>query len=296
VLPHSIRDIPYVHALVHPAVSQVQSLLGDGQNGRAAAPFPYTNTWANNISLLLVWFVCSWGLDGSAKRRWACGAVLAVSVIPIVYSLNRGLWIGIVFSVLWVAVRLFLRGKVAALLAVLAAAIAGLLAFVASPLHDTFQARLENQNSNGIRSYLSGQAVRGAIASPVLGWAGPRKTEGSDLSIAVGKTPQCQLCGAFSIGGNGQLWAVIFDRGFVGAALYFGFFAACLWLYRKDRSPPAQAATLVVALSFVYMFVYNAVPAALTLTMISIGVLWRSDEQRARRNQLALSPATTGAK
>jgi hypothetical protein len=33
----------------------------------------------------------------------------------------------------------------------------------------------------------------------------------------------------------------------------------------------------VVGLTFVYMFFYNSVPAALTITMISVALLWRND-------------------
>lgn len=294
LVPHSVRSIPYVHALVHPAAAQVQALLGDGQNGRAAAPFGYTNSWANNLSLLLVWFVCYWGVQGSTRRRVVCAAVVAISVFPIVYSLNRGLWIGIAVTVLWVAIRLFLHGRVGTLFAVLAATAIAVVVFLASPLHAIYSARLANPNSNSIRSYVTAQAIDGAVQSPIIGWGGTRKTNGSYQSIAVGKSPQCPLCGEFSIGGNGQLWGVLFNTGFVGTIFYFGFFGVCIWLYRRDRSPPAQAGVLVVALTFVYMFVYNAVPAALTMTMISIGILWRSHDARLARLRSSepLAPAT----
>ena len=283
LLPGSVRSIPYVHALVHPAAAQVQAVFGTGETGRAAAPFGYTNTWGNVISLLLIWFVCSWGIQGSRGRRLACGVVLAIAAIPIVYSLNRGLWIGIVLSVVWVAVRLFLHGKATALFAVLAAAAVGAVVFLATPLHTIFQQRLAHQNSNDLRSYLSAQAVQGAMKSPILGWGGTRKTIGSDLSVVIGKTPSCQLCGDFSIGGNGQLWGVLFDQGVVGLVFYLGFFVVSMWLYRHDLSPPGQAGVLVVALPFIYMFVYNATPAPLVITMISVGILWRSDAARTGR-------------
>ncbi len=282
ILPGSVRSIPYVHTLVHPAAAQVQAVFGSGETGRAAAPFGYTNTWGNVLSLVLIWFVATWGLSKSPRRRFACFVILAVAAVPIVYSLNRGLWIGIAVSVLWVAVRLFLQGKVGALIAVIAATAVGAFVFAATPLQSIFVERLAHQNSNNIRSYLSAQAVSGALESPILGWGGTRKTIGSALSVAIGKTPQCQLCGDFSIGGNGQLWGVLFNQGIVGACFYFGFFALTIWLYRRHRSPPAQAAVLVIALTFVFMFVYNALPAPLALTMISVGILRRLSGERTR--------------
>ncbi len=172
LLPGSIRSIPFVHALVHPAAAQLQAVFGNGETGRAAAPFGYTNTWGNVLSLLLVWFVCSWGVQARGGRRIACGLILAIAMIPIVYSLNRGLWIGIGISIVWVAVRLFLHGKAAAMFAILAAVAIGAIAVVATPLGSIFEQRLAHQNSNSTRGYLSEQAINGALESPDsgMGW------------------------------------------------------------------------------------------------------------------------------
>lgn len=280
ILPKSLH-IPYVKALVHPNAAQVQSLLGQGDNGRAAAPWGYTNFWANNLSLLLVWFVCGWGVRVRSGRRVACAVIVAVAVFPIAYSLNRGLWVGLGVSVLWIAIRLFLRGKVAALLAVFVALSLGAVVFTLTPLHSLFGDRIAHPQSNSIRTYLTQQAISGAEQSPLLGWGGTRKSNGSNNSIAIGQSSTCAQCGAFPIGSNGQLWAVLFNQGFVGGAFYFGFFAVCIWTYRRDRSPVGQAGVLVVALTFVYMLFYNSLPSSLTITMISVGLLWRSHDERA---------------
>ncbi len=78
---------------------------------------------------------------------------------------------------------------------------------------------------------------------------------------------------------------MLFDQGFVGAAFYLGFFGFSILLYRRDLSPPGQAGVLVVALPFVFMFVYNAPPAPLVITMISVGILWRSHDARSARSR-----------
>ena len=44
-------------------------------------------------------------------------------MVPIIYSLNRGLWIGLIFAVVYIAVRLAATGR----LAVLGGLIAGLV-------------------------------------------------------------------------------------------------------------------------------------------------------------------------
>jgi hypothetical protein len=66
----------------------------------------------------------------------------------------------------------------------------------------------------------------------------------------------------------------------VGAGLFFGFFLAAIWHYRADLTPVGQAGILVLVLAFLYSVFYIATPAALTITMISIGLLWRSNAER----------------
>ncbi len=295
ILPKSLHNA-YVTALVHPNAAQVQAVLGEGVSGRAAAPFGYTNFWANNISLLLIWFVCAWGLRTAWSRKVACVLVIGLAIYPIAYSLNRGLWLGLGVTVVWVAVRLFLHGRVAALLAILVASALGAVIFTLTPLHALYVDRLAHPHSNSVRGYLTAQAVRGAEESPVLGWGGSRKSNGSSRSITVGKSASCAQCGEFPVGSNGQLWALLFNQGFVGTAFYLGFFGVSFWVYRRDRSLVGQAGLLVLGLSLFYMLFYNSLPSALTITMISIGLLWRSHDERSVGGRArAPSPVTARA-
>jgi hypothetical protein len=284
VLPHHVRVNTYVQSLVHPRSSQLQSVLGS-EAGRASAPFGYTNTWANNLSLLSLWFIVGSHVNSSRARKVFCWVVIAVAMYPVVHSLNRGLWIGIAVTIVWFLGRLFLHGRIAPLLAAAVLLAVAAVTFLFSPLFGIYQARLAHPESNNIRAFLTTQSIKGAEKSPLLGWGGPRKTIGSSSSIAVGASPECQSCGNFGIGTNGQLWSVLFDQGVVGTIFFLGFFGAAIWVYRRERSPYAQAATIVVMLTFVYMLFYNSVPVALTITMISIGMMWRlHDPEEPRPN------------
>ena len=77
VLPQSIRHQQYVRSLIHPGFAQVENVLGF-TSPRPKAPFAYTNTWGNNIAILLIWFVV--GLVGSGlppkprRRRGRTGS------------------------------------------------------------------------------------------------------------------------------------------------------------------------------------------------------------------------------
>ena len=85
----------------------------------------------------------------------------------------------------------------------------------------------------------------------------------------------------------------MFNQGGGGLFFYFGFFIACLWVYRRERTPIDEAALAAIAVVFIYMFFYNTLPAAPTLTMIGVGVLWRSQNLRTGAGDSADEPATT---
>jgi hypothetical protein len=63
----------------------------------------------------------------------------------------------------------------------------------------------------------------------------------------------------------------------VGTALYLGFFGYGIWRFRRDHTPYGFAGVLVLLLSFLYMFTYDAVGAPLGFTMLSYALLWKND-------------------
>lgn len=276
LLPGSLRADPYIKAITHPAFAQVQAVLGYDAP-RPSAPWGYTNFWGNNLSLLLIWFVVGWWSLRKRGGRVFCAIVIMLAMVPVIYSLNRGLWLGLVLSGLYLVFRLVLMGRLGAVAIAAAVLLAGSFAFVATPLGQTVTARFQHGHSDNIRSFLNSRALDGARSSPILGYGGTRKTQGSDKSITIGKTPKCPQCGNFAIGSTGQLWSLLFSHGFIGTGLFLGFFAYSGWRFRRDTSPIGIGGVLVVCLTFVYMFFYNSVPAALTITMISIALLWRND-------------------
>lgn len=88
LLPDWIGGHPFVQNLIHPTVSQTQRVLGHA-SPRPEAPFEWANAWGSNISILIIWFVVGWWVYGGTARRIACGVLIALAAVPIVYSLNR---------------------------------------------------------------------------------------------------------------------------------------------------------------------------------------------------------------
>jgi hypothetical protein len=278
VLPQSLLDNGFVNRLTTVDFAQVQDVLGGV--GRPSAPYAYTNTWGYCYSLLLPWFVAGWMVRTSLLRKAAAVAVIGVSLYPAVYSLNRGLWIGLGLSAVYLVVRFALRGRLApAALFTVGLAIAGTL-FVLTPLHTMVAERVSQGHSNDTRSSLNAIAFRAALSSPVLGYGGTRQTTGSNQSIAVGATKACPLCGNRDVGSDGQFWNLLLQNGFVGAFLYIAFFVVVAWRYRRDATPIGIAGGLTVLLPLFYMLVYPAIGIPLALSFIAVGLLWRNDLAR----------------
>jgi hypothetical protein len=280
LLPSHVRNKGFVQSLVHPYAAQVMDVVRDA-HPRPAAPWGYTNTWGNNFCLLVVWFVAwAWGYAKSRRARAFAVACLAVSVVPVVHSLNRGLWIGLGVAVVYVAVRLALAGRTWAIggLGVAAAALAAAIAL--TPLGTVVGARLDDGHSNGVRSFLMERALSGMAESPVIGFGSTRTTMGGRNSITVGESAACERCGNFTVGGNGQLWQLIFAHGLVGAVAYLGFFGYGLWRFRRDRSPIGIAGGCAIFGGFAAMLWYNALVTPLVFMFLAYALLWRNSVAR----------------
>ena len=207
--------------------------------------------------------------------------LLLLSVVPITYSLNRGMWIGLGLAVAYVAVRFAARGRVLALGAIALALALGSLLFVATPLQGMVTDRLATGHSNETRTYLAQDALRAAQSSPLLGYGSTRQTIGSDASIAVGQTADCPKCGNRDIGSTGQFLLLLVAQGFLGLGLYVAYFVRTLWAFRHDSSPIGIAGTLVVLMSLLYGLFYSGLLIPLAVTFLSIGLLWRNAQLRA---------------
>src|SRR5207302_8110569 len=133
-------------------------------------------------------------------------AVIAVSVIPVVYSQNRGMWLGLVIGIGYVAVRLALLRRYTILLGLAVAAGLAASLVVLSPLQQVVVARIATPHSNEVRGSLSLESIRVASTSPIIGYGSTRSTIGSDKSLSIGQSPGCPRCGNRVIGSTGQLW------------------------------------------------------------------------------------------
>ncbi len=275
LLPGHIRNKGFVQSLVHPYAAQIMDLVG-GEKPRPAAPWGYTNTWGNNFCLLAGWLVVAAWQSGRGRSKFWAIVCLGVSIIPAVVSLNRGLWIGLGVLVIYVAARYVLAGQLWIIGVLLVAAGLLAVALVATPLGNVVGARLDNGKSNGVRSFLIDRALDGFTGSPVIGYGGTRNTVGGRNSITVGESAGCERCGNFTVGGNGQLWQLLFAHGAVGTVGYLGFFTYGLWRFRRDRSAIGVAGGAAIVTSFSAMLWYNSLVTPLAFMVLAFALLWRN--------------------
>jgi len=275
LLPHSFQANPFVQASTHPGFSQVQNVLGTA-GGRPKAPFDYTNTWGDCLTILLP-FLVAWAWTGTRRQRLFTAAVVVIAIGPLLYSLNRGAWVGVPLSIGYLAVRLAARGKTALLGGIGAVLVVSVALFAFTPLSGVITSRAHHGQSNDIRSHLDGLAIRDGLASPIIGYGDTRQERGSPTSIAVGPSVKCPTCGQLAVGSTGQLWLLLVCDGIVGAAMYVLFFGYGVWRFRRDFSPFGVAGGLALLLSFWYLIAYDATGAPLGFTMLAYAVLWKND-------------------
>ncbi|MFC4335678.1 O-antigen ligase family protein [Salininema proteolyticum] len=293
LLPEGIRSDGFVKSLVHPMAAQTMDVLGY-ESPRPAAPWGYTNTWGNIAALCSAW-MAAYLFTGrgvrDARRPWMWAA-LVLGLIPIVFSLNRALWAGLVLMAAVALLKLLVSGRLGAVLAVTALGAVAAVAVLLSPLGAVVQARFDNPHSDDGRAFSSQTAVDLTLEhSPLLGFGSTRKTLGSGESIAVGPTDDCPRCGARTLGGNGQFWQALFAHGVLGVGAYIAFFLAVLWRFRSDHSPVGIAGTACVVFSLFTMFFYNSLVTPLLVLLLGYVLLAANGDRAAERTGRATGAA-----
>jgi hypothetical protein len=212
LLPRGLSSNPFVRELVHGQIAQVHTFLGFPVP-RPAAPFAYTNQWGAAIGVLAP--VVVYGAS-RIRRGWAramAWTIVVASVMPIIYSLNRGLWLSLAAGGTYAAARLAVRGRARPLFNIAIAVMIATILVLVTPLGELVFDRLDTGHSDDRRTDLVGQSIETTLESPVFGHGGP--------------VPDLDSPTRAPIGTHGQLWLLGVSHGAVGAVLYIfalGFF------------------------------------------------------------------------
>lgn len=280
VLPRSVTSSEFMNALFHPRIALQSEFLGYTQP-RVTAPFSYPNTWGNAYGLLLPFFLVAWFGAKAGWRRWVGPVIVLASLVPVVYSLNRGLWMGLGVTIAWVALRRVLDGDLRLVLGAALAAVALMVGLAATPLGTTVSTRVSTPHSDERREDSMVLVFRATWeSSPVLGYGGTRQVIGNYSSIAGSGTPDCERCTPPPLGTQGFLWGLIFMTGFVGAALMMSFLAWQAWLNARRSTTLGLLSSAVLVASMFYFLFYDALDLPMLVTMCTIGLSAREHAPR----------------
>jgi hypothetical protein len=260
LLPQFIVTNDFVKEMVHPAFAQVMDVLGYAAP-RPSAPFVYTNDWGANYALLIPFVVIAWGSALSRRFKMFLAGVAVASIIPMIFSLNRGLWLSLGLGLFYAAFRMFLRGRERPLIGIVAILVViGAMAFL-TPLHQVISERLANPHSNDRRTSLFEEGIQGTAESPIFGFGAPRPSKWNP--------------DAPSVGTQGALWLVLFSHGIPGAILFVGWFGACFWILRRSRDLLGFWMHVMLLILMAQWPVYGILPAQIHIVMIGIALAMR---------------------
>jgi polysaccharide biosynthesis protein PslJ len=271
VLPAGLRHQPFVQELVQPVFAEVQGFLGF-PIPRPAAPFTYSNYWGGNMAVLTPVAIAAAVAAGRGARRKFTIAVLVASVVPMVFSLNRGMFLSLSIGILYVSLRLAQRGRLAALASLLGIAAAVILILVATPLGHLIAASFNSTHghSNSTRLSVSQLAISGARQSPLIGHGAPQPVAGQG--------------GLPAIGTQGQLWMVLYSNGIPATIFFIGFFVAVFWQTRRARGMAGLWLHTVPLVALPQIGVYGWLPVELQVVMVAAALAYRYCWQPAARS------------
>jgi O-antigen ligase len=273
VLPASILADQTAYYFVHPALSEVMTFLGYPV-GRPKTFFAYTNQWGACVAVLMPFaFAAMTQIRSLAWRRVMVG-LLFISIVPIITSLNRGLWLSLGLGLLYLALRFAMRGNVRPLGIGAIAALVAAAIVIATPLsgliHDRFTSE---RNSNDTRLTTYDSTLAQVRKSPLIGYGSPRPQGKGDLP---------------HLGTQGQMFMLLYSYGVPAFAFFAGWIGASFWSTASRGSPDvrpwANASLLILLLELPY---YNYMPITMHVAMVGAAIAWRDVSLRGARSQPA---------
>ena len=166
VEPGALLSNQYIRDLGRWNFAQVQALVTD-EVGRPAAPMAYSNGWGSTLGLLTPFFVLDFFILGSPRRKRFGILVGIIGLVPIVMSLNRGLWLSVGVAFAYVALRRALQGNIKLVITIGITALFIFGALAVTTLGNTVQQRFEiASESNATRSQLYQVAFDAMKARP----------------------------------------------------------------------------------------------------------------------------------
>ena len=228
---------------------------------RPRAPFGEVNEWGANYAIALPFAVAAAVVVPRKLVRWGLIALIALSVIPLIESQNRGAW-GVVallgaYSFVRFALPRLRRVPLRRLAAGAAAIAAYALLVVAVTSADEIVRKRVTTVVGGDtdRAATYEAAVELTAYSPIFGYGA---TQDSEETV-------------FPVGTHGHGYRLLVSHGVPALLLFVGWFLAVGWQTR--RGPPETiVAHVAIAAGLIAMFFYNLLPGQLHLLMLAAAI------------------------
>jgi hypothetical protein len=261
IVPASFKNDATVQATLHPGFAEVQKILGYPV-GRPRVLFPYANHWGACVGVLTPFALAAVALMRRTPARRVLIGVIVLSVVPLVFSLDRGVWLALCLALLYLSVR-FVRPGNARAVGAGAVVLLGTTALVAAtPLAGLTQDRVSKEsNSNTTRLNVYATTTEQVKASPLLGYGSP-----TSPSVGVRSPPA---------GTQSQIGLVTFSHGVPALILFIGWFVLTAVHSGRRGSTVGTFAHLAILIGLVEMAFYSFLPTTLHVIMIAAALAWR---------------------
>lgn len=263
ILPSGALQNELINQMAIRRLTQFNPTAWLPQDPRPTAPFLYTNNWGAAYSLLLPLIVVYlWQIRGQ-RRFWLVAAAIPISIVPAVLTLNRGMFLGIGISILYIGVRFALSGNKRGIATVLGFTAMALAVVRFLPITERLNNRLGSSSTTEDRQNLYVEAFRDTLNSPFFGYGGPRPST---------------TIGAPSVGTQGQFWMVLYSHGFIGVALFTLAIVVLFFSTLRRMNPLVLACNSILLVSLVEIFYYGMLTTGLVLIMVAAAVALKEPE------------------
>lgn len=262
IMPEGLKRNELVRDYVMPPLAEVQRPWGAPEPYiRPSAPFPYANSWGLAFTFLTPVVIATLMLAEKKRTKVILSIALCLGLIPAIATSNRGMFLGLGISVVYVIFRYILRGNLKVAFYSCLAAIIAIFGLIVSGAFAQILGRQEYSDSTGGRAALYAETWDAVLQSPLVGYGTPR------MSVSVG----------VSMGTQGYFWTLLFCFGIVGLGFFVVFMlasiintwnmksAAGLWIH----AVPISAICVFVFYSFDIMQL-TAMMLCFTMCMRSI--------------------------
>lgn len=260
IFPHSLLNNTYFYAHVHLQVAQLQHFLGFTE-GRPQTFFAYTNAWGSTCGMLTP--TCLAALASNPGRTWArvLRVTLGLSIVPMVFSLDRGLWLSVGVGFAYAAVRFGALHDLRRVARVLGAVVVVGVIVALTPLGGLVSGRFSHKTGDTSRLARDQVAQAQIASSPLLGYGAPQQ------NTAATHTKK-------SVGTESEVFMLLYSHGVPALLLFMSWFAYTIvrTARQRSRSSPAifwiHVALLVACVQAPYYELTERIPIMLTFAAI----------------------------